>query len=80
MGASKIMSKDKSMDAGNSRADNRRNTCNSMDASSIMDNGKSMDATNRRTNLETPGLEGFKKLCTDAFPVHRRKIPVARKI
>jgi hypothetical protein len=32
MGASKSMAKDKSMDASNSWADNRRNTCNSMDA------------------------------------------------
>jgi hypothetical protein len=37
MGASKCMSKDKSMDASKSRADNRRNTCNSIDASNIMD-------------------------------------------
>jgi hypothetical protein len=35
------------MDASNSRADNRRNTFNSMDASNIMHQGKSMDATNR---------------------------------
>jgi hypothetical protein len=47
MGASKSMSKDKSMDASNSRADNRRNTFNSMDDSNIMDQSKSMDATNR---------------------------------
>jgi hypothetical protein len=32
MGASKSMSKDKSMDASNSRADSRRNTFNCMDA------------------------------------------------
>ncbi len=37
MGASKSMSKDKSMDASNIRADNRRNTFNGMDASNIMD-------------------------------------------
>jgi hypothetical protein len=36
------MSKDKSMDASNSRADNRRNTFNSMDASNIIHQGKSM--------------------------------------
>jgi hypothetical protein len=53
MGASKSMSKDKSMDASNSRVDNRRNTCNSMDASNTMDidKGKSMDATNRRIKV-----------------------------
>ncbi len=47
MGASKSMSKDKSMDASNSRADSRRNTFNCVDASNIMDQSKSMDATNR---------------------------------
>ena len=47
MGADKSMSKDKSMDASNSRADNRRNTFNGMDASNIMHQGKSMDATNK---------------------------------
>ncbi len=47
LGASRSMSKDKSMDASNSKADNRRNTFNSMDASNIMHQGKNMDATNR---------------------------------
>jgi hypothetical protein len=47
MGASKSMSKDKSMDASNSRADSRRNTFKCMDASNIMDQSKSMDTTNR---------------------------------
>ncbi len=47
MGARKSMSKDKSMDATNSRANSRRKTFNSMDASNIMDQSKSMDATNR---------------------------------
>ncbi len=47
MSASKSMSKDKSMDASNSRADSRRNTFNCMDANNIMDQSKSMDATNR---------------------------------
>jgi hypothetical protein len=34
----------------NSRANNRRNTCNSIGASNIMVKGKSMDASNSRAN------------------------------
>jgi hypothetical protein len=38
------------MDAGNGTANNRRNTCNNMDACNIMDKGKIVDARNSRAN------------------------------
>jgi hypothetical protein len=49
--ASNSMTMSKSMDASNSRANNKRNTCNSMGASNSMDKGKSMDAINSRANF-----------------------------
>jgi hypothetical protein len=42
------MDKGKSMDATNSRAGNRRNTCNSIGSINSMDKGKSKDNTNSR--------------------------------
>jgi hypothetical protein len=62
MGAIRSMSKDKSMDASssNSRADNSRNTCNSMDASNIMDKARAWTPLTGGTTEETPSFKLLK--------------------
>ncbi len=55
MGASNILDKSKSMDASNSRANKRRNTCNSLGASDSMVKGTSEDpVTVGPTTEDTP--------------------------
>ncbi len=44
------LDKDKSMDASNSRANSRRNTCNSMGTNNIIYKGMIMDVSNSRDN------------------------------